>query len=76
MTHSNLSIHPFEEDCLKNVSANVLPDIRQFVFQVALVGDSLVFSVALWHNQRTRNHTVADLSNKLDGGFCYLFLAK
>jgi hypothetical protein len=31
--------HPFEEDGLENVSISVLPDVCQFVFQVAFVRD-------------------------------------
>jgi hypothetical protein len=31
------SHHPFEEDGLKNDLTNLLPDVYQFVFQVALV---------------------------------------
>jgi hypothetical protein len=39
------SFHLFEEDWLKNASTNVLPDVCQFVFQVALVRDWLVFQL-------------------------------
>jgi hypothetical protein len=39
------SFHPFEEDGLKKASTNVLPDVCQFAFQVALVSDYLVFQL-------------------------------
>jgi hypothetical protein len=41
------SFDPFEENRLKNLSTNVFPDVRQFIFQVALVRDQLVFQLLL-----------------------------